>query len=436
MPLFKNWLNSFLKNLRTIIVSVVISVILWFAISIQVFPNVYSHIYDIPIAANLPQEMIDDNLQLAEPYDGTVSIQIQGKRYVIGNLTADNFSAYLDFSSVSGTGEQTVDIVVEKHDADCEIVSENLTAVVNIRRIISKTIEVTPNVDSIQVSENMTVMEDDLSCSPNTVTITGDEAAVNSIVRAEAAAIFDGTMERSTEVRGQLQLFNSDGSLIENPDVTVDAEAFTVSVPLYKVKTLPLDVSLNYPANFDASNLQYSILPAEITIASPDDSIDSLDKITIGEISVNDLTSKDLEGVRLTISLPDGYKNISNIYSAQVNFQDVDSYGKLEFSVPQENFTILNADTAYDISILTNQLPVSVVGPSEVIHNMTASDIYATANLIGVKIDEGVKSVSVSFRIAGQNMTAWVSGDYKIDILVTEHIDDIEAEDEEAATTG
>lgn len=421
--LLKKFTNAFVKDLKTVIYAVIISIILWFAISIQIFPNITSHVDNIQVHYTPTTFMTDENLQLAENFSQTVSIQIQGKRYDIGNLSADDFYAYLDMSRVSEAGEHVVDIVIEAIDdqSGFEILTKNLTATVKVEKIVTKEIEVVPTADNVTLQDGFQIEEEDLTANPSTITITGEETLVNSIDRVEVKAIYDDVMQTTTEVKGELCVYNKDSTRIENPDLTYNNTSFTVTVPVYKVKTLPLAVSFtNVPGNFDVDSLAYTITPSEITIASPDSSVDNLDKIDIGEISLNNLTFKDLQGgVTLTITLPSGYKNISQNKAATVTFEDTDSYGKLDITVQSDNINVINAPSNYDITILTNQLDVSVIGPSKVIQELTGTNIYVTANLLGVEIGEGTKSVPVSFRLAGANVDSWVIGEYKIDISAT-----------------
>ena len=159
----------------------------------------------------------------------------------------------------------------------------------------------------------------------------------------------------------------------------------------------------------------------ELTIASPDSSIDNIESIDIGEISLSALTLKDLQGgVALPVKLPEGYKNISGNKTVTVYFEDYDEYGQLGFTVPTENINVINAPLNFDVEVLTNVLTVNVVGLSSYIQEMTSDDIYATVNLLGIEITEGTKSVSVSFRLAGTNTQAWVTGEeYKVEIQIT-----------------
>ena len=152
----------------------------------------------------------------------------------------------------------------------------------------------------------------------------------------------------------------------------------------------------------------------ELTVASPDSSIDNIDVIDIGEISLSALTLKDLQGgVALPVKLPEGYKNISGNKTVTVYFEDYDDFGQLGFTVPTENINVINAPSNFGIKVLTNVLTVNVVGLSSYIQEMTSDDIFATVNLFGVEITEGTKSVSVTFRLAGSGE------EYKVELQIT-----------------
>ncbi len=149
-------------------------------------------------------------------------------------------------------------------------------------------------------------------------------------------------------------------------------------------------------------------------------SIENLERIDVGEIDLTDITSRDLQGgIKLTIALAEGYKNLSNIGIAQINFEDTDSYGKRDFSVSTENFTVLNGDPTFDYSLITSQLDITAVGPSDLLYRLSSDDITGTVNLLGTPAEVGVKNLTVTLRIAGQSLTsAWINGDYKVDVSI------------------
>ena len=431
MSFIKKTADFFKKNLTSFIMAVVFSVIIWFAVSIQIFPNVYDHIDGVAVTVEPTAYMHEENLQITD-YTDTVSIQIQGKRYDIGMLTAEDFAATLDLSDVTtpGTHVVNVNLSMVEPSSDCEIVSTGLTAKVTVERVISRDIPLEVNTANLSVGEELQIQTDDIAISTAAVTVSGEESLVNSVARAVIEPVYEGTITETTEVQGVVSLYNSSGTKIENPLLEYQANSYTVTIPIYRVKTLPLNVSFIYPENFDASSLEYTILPTEITIAAPanDTSIENLDRIDVGEINLVNITMRDLQGVNLAISLPDGYKNLSNTGRAQVTFENTDSYGKLEFTVPTVNFTILNGDPEYNYTFVTSQLDVTAIGPSDVLQNLSLDDIMGTVNLLGISTEEGVKNVTVTLRIAGQNVTAWITGDYKIDIRASVMVEEEEQE--------
>lgn len=422
MKIFLKKIGSFFKReLRTLIMAVIISIIIWFAVSIQMFPNISDHIDKVPVTAEPTSYMQQENLQITD-YDKEVTIQIHGKRYVIGSLTTDDFTASLDLSGINSPGTHTVPIILNtvQNTSDYEIVSKNLTASVQVERIIAKEISLQVNTSTLTVEQNLQIQADDIELSSDVVRVTGEQSLVESISRAVLEPVYDKTVSETTRMAAVVNLYDSKGTKIDNPKLSYQAADYTMTVPVYRVKTLPLNISFTYPAGFDSSSLKYTITPSEITIAAPaaDVSIESLERIDVGEVDLSDITFRDLQGIRLPISLGEGYKNLSNYSVAQVSFKDTENYSRREFSVSTENFTVLNGSQDYDYSFVTGLLDITAVGPSDILFDLNSDDIIGTVNMLGTPSEEGTKNVTVSIRISGQNVNAWICGDYKLDISV------------------
>ncbi|MDE7281240.1 MAG: hypothetical protein K2N36_05820, partial [Ruminiclostridium sp.] len=88
MKNFLKRVGSFFKReLKTVILSVVCAIVIWFAVSIQAFPNVYDHIDGVSVSAEPTAYMQKENLNITD-FSKEFTVQLQGKRYVIGNLEA------------------------------------------------------------------------------------------------------------------------------------------------------------------------------------------------------------------------------------------------------------------------------------------------------------------------------------------------------------
>ena len=420
---FKRTLNSFGKELKNIIIAAFVAIIAWFAISMQLFPDISSRVGDIKITASPSEYMTENNLSIAEGYEKTISARISGKRYDIGNLSGEDFTATLDLTGVTGVGEYVVNVnVTPKSDVNCKIVDDSITIKIKVEKIISKTFSITDGsmtvtANDVTAAENMKI--DSITVNPATITLTGDATDIEAIKKIEIRSVFSGEVEQSISTKGQIIMYGANGNVIENPDIKTDSNNFNVDITVLKQKTLPLTVQFtNVPPNFDLSSLKYSIYPESLTISSPDDSIDGLEKFEVGIVDLSQLTTKYLQKLSLPITLPEGFKNVSGNSSAMITFENADDYTFLNFAVQRENIRIANAPENFDIVVLTNEITVNVTGPESEISELASKDIYATIDLMGTTLTEGIKDVTPEFTLRGSSVKCWVTGEYKVTLLI------------------
>jgi hypothetical protein len=427
--ILKNFFDSFRKNLKTIITAVIISAVLWVAISLQIFPDVSQTITDIPVRIIPTGYMIEHGLRLAESYEFTTSVRVEGQRRDIVRLDGNDFEAQLDLSDVTAAGDHTVEVIITPvSQVNFEITSAARTETVKVEQIAIKTLEVIAKADMINVVEGMRVDESGLLVSPLTVTIRGEKSLIDSIERAEVQAVFGEEMIRTLEVGGRLALFNYDGIEVVNPEIVRDNTSFAVTVPIHRVRTLELRYLITgAPSNFNMSGLtdRMVIVPEELTLSAPNTSIDFLTHFDVGEIPLNDIDLHMLHGIYRDTFAPKladaGYKNISQIPSFALQFTGVEDYAQYEFPVPRENITMLNRPAGYNVDILTQELTVTIVGPSAYVRAMSVNDIFVTLNLLGTEIstEARIDSKAVQCRIRGTRVPAWVVGYPRIDVSFT-----------------
>lgn len=431
----KEWINSFfrnfLKNLKNIIFALIIAIIVWFAISMQIFPDVTTHVSDIPIEIKATDYMERNALSVTESYADTVTVQLTGKRYEVGNLTADDFTAKADLSAITEPGEYTVSVkVTPLKENSCTIYDKDLSVKIKVEKTVSRTFSVSQGTlkataDRVVPPSDMKI--DSITAEPSTITLTGDSTAVEAVKSVEIRSVFAGETTESVTSKGQIVFIGANGEVIENPDIKVDNDSFTVNITLYKQKTLPLTVQFtNVPSNFDIDSLKYSIYPESLTVSSPDDSLDSQEKFEIGTIDLSQLTTKYLQKLTLPITLPEGYKNISGNTSAMVSFENAENYTFLSYAVQKDNIRIVNVPDNFDVEVLTNEVTVNVTGPAEEISALASKDIYATIDLMGTTLTTGLKDVTAEFTLRGTNVRSWVTGEYKVSIQVTDRAEDTE----------
>ena len=401
-------------NIKTIIISFIAAVVVWILVSVQVFPTIETSITGIQIQAQPTEYMVSNNLQITGSFIGTTDIRIEGKRYDISGLKADDFYAELDLSSVRSAGTFTVPVnIASKTGVDYTLLETSQLAVtLVIDEIITRDFAITAYAPDISLPEGYYV--DEITASPATVTITGSAAVLDKIRRVEAKASFAGEIRESHEVQTELAVYTDNGSKLVNDDIKISDDSVMVNIPIYMQKELPLTFSFaGVPQNFDIDSLGYSIQPERIMVAAPDDSISNLSELNIGTINLSDIRLNQTTST-IPITLPEGYKNLSGYNSARITW-DIADYGKLDF--PVTNITVVNTPDNMDVDIITKELTLGVIGPSEQLSQLTSGNFYITANLLGISLHDGSQDVPVSIVISGSSgNNCWVTGSYKITV--------------------
>ncbi len=425
----KNLLRSFVKELKYIIIALIAAVVIWFAISIQIFPDIVTHVSDIPVSAVPTDYMNAHSLSIEEGFEQNISVQISGKRYDIGNLSADDFTATLDLSDITGPGEYNVGVNVETvNNINCTIDDSDIQVAVKVEEIVSKTFSLadgtmTATADGLIPQGDL--KKDSITAEPATITLTGSSDDIAAVKRVEIRSDYRGAADESVTTDGKAVYIDENNAVIENPDITADNTEFKVNVSLLTQKTLPLTVKFsNVPNYFDLSSLKYTIYPEELTISSPDKSIDMQESFEVGTIDLSQLTTRYLQRLTLPITLPENYNNVSGNTSAMITFENADNYTFLSFTVPKENIIVTNAPDNYDVDVLTNELSVNVTGPSNEIAALIAKNMYATVDLMGTTLSPGLYDLNAQVEVRRANTKCWVTGEYVVSLQVSEKKED------------
>lgn len=408
------FLGDIKKNYKTLILAFLISFGFWLVVSVNVFPMIENDIKGIAIEAPITDFMASGNLQITSEIDEAVNIKIEGKRYDISDLKSSDFYASIDLSDVRSTGQYTVPITVSsKTNRDLTITDIQPNKItLTIDKIISKEFRVKATAPDINLPEGYYI--DEITASPETVTLTGSATVLNNIGVVEARSTYHGDLSESRQTNSELYLYGSFDIKIDKEGIQFSPENVNVTIPIYRKKELPLKFSIiNYPSNFDINSLKFDIEPKSLTVAAPDESINNLSELNIGAIDITEIKLN--KTTFIPIVLPDGYINLSGNNNAQIEWE-IEDYSKLDFKINRTNINIINAPDNYDVSLVTNEITLTVIGPSGSISELSAKDFNATVNLLGTSLRAGTQDVAVSVQIMGENQSCWVSGQYKVAI--------------------
>ena len=117
------------------------------------------------------------------------------------------------------------------------------------------------------------------------------------------------------------------------------------------------------------------------------------------------------------LTMPQGFRNLSNVYTAQIKL-NLSGYTTKSFEVT--NFTVSNLADGKTSRVYTESLDVTVAGPSEQLDALSASDITAVIDMEDKDSISGYTEVPLSFTIKNANR-CWVYGSYQANIQIIDN---------------
>lgn len=406
------------RDLWTRISAVLLAIVIWFFVSVTLFPTMTRHISDIEVEIDLDGTSVETlGLDVIKGEGQKVAVRIKGNRYKIGNLKSEDLIAEISLQGVISPGEYNLAVMVRARDADAdyEISTPNPSMIkVQFDRIVEETFEITAIAPGASAADGF--MIDTIECVPREITITGPQGIVSRIEKSIVEA--DDIEQELTEpitVDGSLHLYDENMNSIDIDSLDLSTNDFLVNIPVFRKKTVPLSVEFrNVPEAFPLGKLKYSIKPKEIEVAAPTDVEDNFDEIKLKYIDFRDINLG--SEFDLSLSLPAGYKNISGTENIKVSFARNNMANK---SFDLRDIKVVNAPSDYDVFVVTSVIKqVSVIGPTNVIADLSELDIIAEIDLLGSNITTGTQTVPVKIFIPAKG-TVWAYGNYTAIIDVT-----------------
>lgn len=397
-----NLLKSFRNNLSLAIYSVIIAIIAWVIISTTLYPSVPKTIENIPLDVDITGTSAAENgLSIISCDVTSVTVEILGSRAQVGNLNNENIKAQIDASSVSSAGTKKLSIIITS-DSGIQYQVKSVTpstATVVFDKYETINLPVKPLIPKISFDKNKTVDDSEFSCEPDTIEITGPSAQLSKISACYAVSNKEITLDSSyTVASDEIQLYSADGALIDQSSLKFNTTGFIINIPVLTQKTVGLEVSvINAPGTFDTDCLKFNMSADSITIASKNSMSDIPDTLEIGKIDLRDLDIGYSQTFKLQNVLDaSNYINMSKLESVTVTLDDT---GLAKKDLIISSFSVSNPpDKSYDYEVLTKQLDITLVGPEEVLSEITSSDIVADVNLLNAVItgEQFVYDVTIS----------------------------------------
>ena len=233
-------------------------------------------------------------------------------------------------------------------------------------------------------------------------------ARSRDIIRSPYNARQDSYADRV--VRGKI--LDKDGNVLTDTHITTDTEQGEVTIPVLKMKEVPITFEYTgVPQGYDTSVLGAQLSQETILIAGPAERVDALESVSAGFV---DLTKFKLgETVTLSITLPEGIRNLDALQSVDVTF---DTYGFATRTVTVSQITVVNAPSDTTVTVTTRRLSdVTLVGPEDELDALSEANVVAQvdASASNINVSKGQQSMPVTIVVPGSS-TVFATGSYEV----------------------
>lgn len=400
--------HLFEKDVVIKIASLVAAIVIWFLVSISVYPTMDTVIYNVPVEISLEGTYAEANeYQPMSQSVETVNVYITGDRGEVGSLKTEDLVAVASAENVMYAMEYNLPIQIESKNGKKFEVTKIEPALVSVDfdRIITKKIQVSPEISGLNTADGF-IMGDNESIIvvPDTVSITGPAETVESITRATAIISEDTTLTSTTDFKtSTIKLYNGNIVIVDEDNrLTYDKSEFTVHVPVYVKRTMKLDVRItNAPASFDIEKfkekLEFSVDELEVVV--PNESIKDGDVIDIGTIDMREVDiGKEFTFITEEF-LTEGYQDWNEVGAITVKCPS-EGLIKRPIHITNPSIQLVNVPSQFDFKIVTSGVTPIFVGPEESMEQLTYIDVIAQIDMLNsFDMEEGYHKLPVTFSI-------------------------------------
>ena len=408
--------NPFKNNKLLIILSLIISIVVWVTVSMSDTNDTSATISDIPIQINLSDDAVDNGLQIFTGNDQQASVTVEGNRMSIGSISKDDIIVSAPTAgTISTSGTYPLSLTAKKANSSdrFEIVSTVSPSVITIfvDQFKETNFDIVNKI-TYKVSKGYHAV---VTTSAESITVSGPQSEVDKVATVGIVGEISGELKDNTSLECDVKLFDNSGSVITSNLLTLSDNKVTANFSVLPYKEVPVNIAFdNKPSGLDMNNYS-TILPGKIKIAAPQEILDKLTAINTTPIDFNTLKNQSYD-FEQKLDIPSKCVNISDTQTADVKI-NLSSFRTRTLKVSSDFFKMTGLSNDYSYNIVTDSLNIKLVGPKNQINIITPSDL--SCEIDGSSIDGTTGSITlpVKFSVNGRT-SCWVSGSYKVNIFV------------------
>ncbi len=398
--------------------SVVVSFIIWVAVSSNGTESVPVAISDIPVNIQLSESAVQDGLRIFSGQDITARVEITGNRLIVGQVTKNDIqvTAPQAAGTIMSPGNYTLELSAKKVGVlqGYEIVSDVKPSVITVMVDRYREAEFTVEPE-ISFTPKANYFVGNTILSSQKVTLSGPETEISKIKKVKVKSNIPGEVSSPITLKLPIIMYDAYDQPITNEAISSSAYEVEASIPVLMKKEIQLIADFsNLPTGINFKK-EYKdmvkINPSKLEIAGPEDIISNLKSVKLDAVNFSGVNIQNNK-FNLPINLPQGCRSLNNTYSAEVNL-NMSQFREKTLIINQFSFKNLPQDKT--ANVYNGNISVTALAPINEINFIKSSDILAEIDFDGK--NEVSNSMEMPVKISINNHpAAWIYGKYFVNV--------------------
>ena len=361
------------SKLLTLLLSLGLSIALWFYVVTVVSPNSDKYFNNIPVTIQSEVVLQERGLMITSTEFPRVSLHLEGNRSDLNKLNNSNITVSADVSRIGEPGTHNL-ILTPTFPGDVpnnaiSVLSRTPSVItIDVEYRITKEVPV-----DIQYSgtlpENYMADKENNQLDFESITISGPKSVIDQIAMARIAVDVDGRTESFSE-QFQYSLLDAKEKPVDAALVTTNADAVNLTMKIYRVKEIALSVKVNPGGGASQDTSKITIDPQTIRISGSTSLLEGLESLELGTINLAEIHTDTT--LTFPIKLPEGVNNETGLQEATVKIE-FPELGTETLTVTQ--FEAVDVPAGLEVDFVTKQLEIQVRGPKNSVSQVDPSDI-------------------------------------------------------------
>lgn len=397
------------------LIAFLIAVVLWFyVVSVNNYEETFKVKNITPSFAGAEELMTSRNLMVVGEY--AVDIEIAGSRREIITLNEADIKVQVDLSGITSAGTYDLPYTVTLPTSGYSLRNKDpqkLTVKLDEEDV--RAIPVKVMTDDL-AADGYVVDKSNVVIVPKELKISGLQEELDKVSYVE---VVHGNKNAKTTISGKFEynFYDVDGKLLKDVSVNTDYDTVDLTIPVLKVKEIPLSVDIQGADSF-TKYVNYSFSPSVIKIAGEESVIEQMTSLAVGALKVSEISS----GMEKTFKItpPEHILNLSGVTEATAT---IEFDGLSKKTVQTTLIELINTYTlpkGYKIRPVTAKLNVDILGTEETLAKVNGTNVRAVADLQSTVLSKGTHPINVSIVVDGVTETVVANaGDYVIYVEVS-----------------